>query len=133
MDGEVILIDLETGDYYSLRGAGADVWALLERGATAEAIASELLARYGPGADPETIRTDVNELLGKLRDAGVIAVDPDGPQDPMDQDSAPAPAAAGAYEAPILERYTDMQEYLLVDPIHGVDARGWPAGKAQSG
>ena len=29
MDGETILIHLETGAYYSLDGAGADTWELL--------------------------------------------------------------------------------------------------------
>ena len=96
---------------------------------TAEAIASGLHGRYGSGADPATIRTDVNELPEKLRDAGLIAPDPDGRQASAEQGSVPAPPAAGAYETPILERYTDMQEYLLIDPIHGVDERGWPAGK----
>ena len=31
-----------------------------------------------------------------------------------------------AFEAPVLEKYTDMQTLLLVDPVHEVDDRGWP-------
>ena len=27
---------------------------------------------------------------------------------------------------PRLDKYTDMQELLLLDPIHEVDERGWP-------
>ena len=31
-----------------------------------------------------------------------------------------------AFETPVLEKYTDMAELLLLDPIHDVDATGWP-------
>ena len=30
------------------------------------------------------------------------------------------------FEAPILQKYTDMQDLLLLDPIHEVDEAGWP-------
>jgi hypothetical protein len=30
------------------------------------------------------------------------------------------------FVAPVLDKYTDMQELLLLDPIHEVDASGWP-------
>ena len=32
IDGEVILVNVETGVYYSLRDAGAEIWGLVERG-----------------------------------------------------------------------------------------------------
>ena len=73
MDGEVILIDLETGDYYSLRGAGFDAWALLQRGRTANEIASVIESRYAGGTDRAAVRADTYEVLGKLYEAGVIA------------------------------------------------------------
>ena len=31
-----------------------------------------------------------------------------------------------AFEAPRLERYNDMKDYFLLDPIHEVDTAGWP-------
>ena len=40
-----------------------------------------------------------------------------------------APDASGekvAFEPPRLERYTDMKDYFLLDPIHEVDTAGWP-------
>ena len=30
------------------------------------------------------------------------------------------------YVPPQIERFTDMQELLLLDPIHEVDDTGWP-------
>jgi hypothetical protein len=38
------------------------------------------------------------------------------------------------FVAPRLERYTDMQEIILLDPVHKVDSQGWPhAAPAASG
>ena len=34
-----------------------------------------------------------------------------------------------AYEHPVLQKYTDMEDLLLLDPIHDVDEAGWPARK----
>ncbi len=36
------------------------------------------------------------------------------------------PAIQGAFAPPRLQRYTDMQDLLLLDPIHDVDEVGWP-------
>ena len=37
-----------------------------------------------------------------------------------------------SFEAPILHKYTDMQDLLLLDPIHEVDEAGWPSVKPDS-
>ncbi len=50
---------------------------------------------------------------------------------------APDPAAARgnghqdslAFEAPKLEKFTDMQDLVLLDPVHEVDDVGWPAAR----
>ena len=31
-----------------------------------------------------------------------------------------------SFNAPALQKYSDMQELLLLDPIHDVDEAGWP-------
>jgi hypothetical protein len=38
----------------------------------------------------------------------------------------PHAAGRGSFEPPTFETYTDMQYFLLLDPIHDVDAAGWP-------
>jgi len=30
------------------------------------------------------------------------------------------------YLPPIVEKYTDMQDLLMLDPIHDIDETGWP-------
>jgi hypothetical protein len=33
---------------------------------------------------------------------------------------------------PVIEIYTDLQDLLLLDPIHDVDDRGWPVFNPQA-
>ncbi len=33
------------------------------------------------------------------------------------------------YTSPVLETFSDMQEILLLDPVHDVDKAGWPISK----
>ena len=40
VDGEVLMINLESGSYYSLRDTGAAIWDGIERGAATQTIAA---------------------------------------------------------------------------------------------
>ncbi len=37
-----------------------------------------------------------------------------------------SPPAKTAFVTPELTRYTDIEDMLILDPIHEVDASGWP-------
>ena len=47
MEGEVVLINLDTGTYYSLDRAGAHIWRGIESVATVGEIAADLARRTG--------------------------------------------------------------------------------------
>jgi hypothetical protein len=119
-DDEVVVLDMKSGTYFSLRGSGVDVWKLIEANASAASISETLEARYD-GADEE-IATAVDSLLDELAASALIVADPS--LDP----SSPIPGAGERvpFTAPQVERFTDMQELLLLDPIHEVDDAGWP-------
>jgi Coenzyme PQQ synthesis protein D (PqqD) len=129
--GEVVLIHLETGNYYSLRGAGAYVWTLLEAGGDAQVVADAVTNRYD--GDPAVIRASVTEILDRLVHEGLAAEDDIEHARAGAVENGAPPEVARPFEPPILERYTDMQEYLLVDPIHDVDGGAWPAREAAQG
>jgi hypothetical protein len=121
IDGEAIMINLSTGNYYSVAGSGAEVCGFLEHGADVEAILETLSRGYD--ASRETIAKAVRDLVADLEREGLIV--------PLDGDSPPLVAAAenGArrpFETPRLEKYTDMQDLVHHDPVHEVDERGWP-------
>src|SRR5436305_8920051 len=66
IEGEVILIALDTGTYYSLRESGADVWEAIGQGASEAEIVEVLSRRYEGSA--EAMRSAVRELLGHLQE-----------------------------------------------------------------
>jgi hypothetical protein len=142
IDGETILIHLGTGTYYSLDGAGAAVWDLLAQGVAHDELSAQLGARYE--ADPAVLETSVAGFVAELLAEGLlVALEPgsEPPSAPVAGASSPegggegsangVPAAVGAFVVPVLHKYTDMQEFMLVDPLHDVEAdAGWPHVKA---
>src|SRR3954469_9247709 len=123
IDGEVIMIHLLIGSYYSLDGAGADLWAHLEGGGGRDETVALLEQPYH--ADPETIAETVDELVKRLAEGELLEPATDGARR---SNGPPAVQAADRlpFKAPALEKYTDMQDFLLVDPIHETDETGWP-------
>jgi Coenzyme PQQ synthesis protein D (PqqD) len=123
IDGEAIMINLATGAYYSLDPVGGDVWALLEASLPVEEMVVELGRRYD--ADEDDIRRGVDDLLRRLADEELVV--PCGSGDAVrGTPPEPAPTERAPFRAPRLEKFTDMQDLILLDPVHEVDARGWP-------
>ncbi len=123
-------MDLRRGFYFSTRGIGAAIWSMIERGEPVAGIADRLA-----GAFPDVaadIPGAVEAFVGDLLMQGLIA--PAGPeQDGPEQGGETmngTPAAAPVFEAPVLETYADMEDLLLLDPIHDVaETMGWPTRK----
>lgn len=46
IDGEAVLVNFDTGDYFSLDGVGAEIWDLIGSRATVEETVEALSARY---------------------------------------------------------------------------------------
>jgi hypothetical protein len=120
IDGETILIHLETGAYYSLEGSGAELWNLLVSGHSVDELCAEVARRYPATGDAASAaRTFATEVLREqLLEP---AADADAPR------PAPPEAVPGQpFQAPALNKYTDMEYFLLLDPIHEVEEAGWP-------
>jgi Coenzyme PQQ synthesis protein D (PqqD) len=122
IDGEAIMINLATGTYYSLNPSGADVWALVEASLPLEAIVDELARRYDAG--PEDIRGSVERLLEELAAEDLVVASTDA--DPIGRAPDPGATPRSAFDPPKLAKFTDMQDLILLDPVHEVDSRGWP-------
>ena len=123
VDGEVIAIDLGSGSYYSLAGSGPAIWTLLADGATETQIRAALAAGF-EGEESE-ISAAVAALLPQLEENGLL-VREEGHENGVPPAAAAAATERPPFKAPRLERYTDMKDYFLLDPIHEVDTAGWP-------
>lgn len=128
IDGEVIILNLDRGRYYSLTRAGTDAWNALGRAASAPEIVEELLARYR-GTRSE-VEQAVEQLLDHLRREELILPVPGVSVTSTNGSGSGSPVAPAGerplFQAPVLQAYTDMEDLLLLDPIHEVDESGWP-------
>jgi len=126
-DEELILINFDSGNYYSVNKTGVDVWHLLGHGASVDEIAEWVAQRYD--CDSTATRDAIVRFVTELQQEDLIL--PDEAREPEYAGgpagaAAPAAGAAASFEPPTLHRYSDMQELLLLDPIHEVDETGWP-------
>jgi len=86
----------------------------------------EFLDRILPGMDGEVAK-QFQRILEKQGfafklGAKVTAVDTSG----NTLKATVEPAAGGTFEEPQLEKYEDLQDIILLDPVHRVDDAGWP-------
>jgi hypothetical protein len=127
VEDEVIVINLRTGAYFSLIGAAADAWDLLLTRTALDDIAGAIAERYG--VDVATVRIDLEPFVRSLVDEDLlVATEPATSASTLDDQ---APAVERTYRPPMLEKYDDMEELLLLDPIHEVDEAGWPVVAAE--
>jgi hypothetical protein len=134
IDGETILLNLETGNYFSLDATGAVVWQLLQN----TNIAAEIIDFFqkGRGAQAEEIEIAIISFITELVKEELI-VEKDGgdsqndfPESANNRDLIKQYLKTAPFTPPVLNKYTDMQELLQLDPIHDVEeTTGWPAAK----
>ena len=124
IEGEVVLIDLKTGTYYSLRDSGAAIWQSIEQGAGEDDIEAALRSRYDASGDD--IRDGLRRLLGELEREGLIRAEDGEAAEAASPSFSDNGAARLPFAAPVLEKHTDMQDLILLDPVHEVGAEGWP-------
>lgn len=126
IEGEVIIINLVSGTYYSVRGSGAEIWELVQ---DAEEIGGDdIVDALGVvfEGSPAEFEGQVTQFLDELvREGLVVEVEPsrDAPRMPRISENG---GARRPFERPTLEKYTDMQDLVLIDPVHQVDDAGWP-------
>ena len=122
VDEETIIVNLDSGNYYDLNHSGGRVLGALADGADVEAAIDALATAYG--VERAEVEAPVRTLVEELGAEGIIGESENGASNGAG--GAAATPATRPYEHPALGKYTDMQELLLLDPIHEVDGTGWP-------
>ncbi len=98
----------------------------MERGANSEQLVLALTASYEVNVDQA--RTDTHGFLKELIDENLIA---EAPESGTAATSNPVLGDKKSYIPPKLEKFPDLQDILMIDPIHEVDQRGWPHTKPE--
>ena len=70
VNGETVLLDLEGESYFGLNEVGTRIWQLISAEQTVAEVLGTLSDEYD--ASREQLENDVDELLAKLADAGLV-------------------------------------------------------------
>jgi hypothetical protein len=127
IDNEVLIIEFNSGNYYSLSEVGAEIWGELVKGANPEEIAAKISIHYSGKQDE--IANGVYQLVKELERENIITPSSNSPtqiQETHLKEDLTQESNLPVFVPPQLQKYTDMQELLLLDPIHEVDESGWP-------
>ncbi|NEP19643.1 MAG: PqqD family protein [Leptolyngbya sp. SIO4C1] len=136
IDDEVVIIHLDNGNYFNLEGSGAEIWTAIIAGAAVEDVVTALSEVYE--ASPAQTTESVHNLISHLvAEDLIIELTETVEQRPPSISQLVQTMRNGnvdskaAFTPPALQKYQDMQDLLLLDPLHDVDeSAGWPVTKA---
>ncbi|MFT4115534.1 PqqD family protein [Bradyrhizobium sp.] len=125
---ETVIVNLDTGSYYSAQGSASAVWRLVGEGVPDRTIVDHYTAAHP--SDASDVARALADFFAQLVAESLVEVDASAGGEP-----GPAPIAAAkpdqSFVPPVLQKYTDMEEMLLLDPVHEVDEQGWPTTRKQ--
>lgn len=71
IDGEVVLLNLQDGTFFSLTGTAAVIWPLIDGTRTRAVLLAQLAEAHGAAA--EAIAPDLDAFLAQLAEAGFVS------------------------------------------------------------
>lgn len=129
IDGEAVIMHLKSGKYFSAAASGGFIWACVDRQQPLDHIAELFVQQYAATAEQANAAVEafINDLLAEdlireaseTRPAGLLSLADLGGTE-----------SRKVFTKPVLNVYSDMQDLLLLDPIHDVDEVGWPTPAA---
>ncbi|MCL2439550.1 MAG: PqqD family protein [Alphaproteobacteria bacterium] len=117
-DGQAIIIDSATGIYFSMSPFSTQVFEALGAGAAPADIAAKL---EGFGASADT-SAKLDEFVSRLKEREILT---DGTASSPPPIEINADQAKGSDFSFTFDEYNNMQEMLVIDPVHDVSADGW--------
>ncbi len=128
IDGETILLDLNTGNYFSLEGPGAVIWEFIHQTGNWQSAVS-IMAGENP-ATAEEIRPAVAAFVESLVIERLLVPAGSYPaHGDITELEMKLKTVVTEFMVPRLIKYSDMQDLFLLDPIHDVGEMGWPESK----
>lgn len=75
LDGEMVLLNTETGIYFGLDAVGSEIWSMLESGLAPSAIVERMLAEYA--VERDQLEADVSAFVARLVQAKLVQFTPE--------------------------------------------------------
>ena len=116
LDNEIILADLDAGIYYSIRGCGIQLWQQLVSGNSLEEAIDTIQRQYGKD------NLDLCSAFAMQLCKEQLLIETTS----MPHTTIASLSWPNSFEPPVLEKYEEMKNLLMLDPIHEVDEQGWP-------
>lgn len=126
LDGETILINFETGQYFSFQNTAADVLWLVHAGVDRAHWPTALQAAFAGLVWDDDIDGQVQQFLAGLAEVGVVEAT-EGSGGPVQE--LPDDYARAQWSAPSVYANDDLADLLVIDPIHDTSEDGWPQSR----
>ncbi len=76
MNGEKVMLDVQSGKYYNLGTIGGRIWDLSAQASTVEEIVSRLMEEYE--VSQEVCTQQVSTFIGQMLSEGLVEIDDEG-------------------------------------------------------
>jgi len=73
VDGEMVLLDMESENYFGLDEVGTSIWQAMQEKETLQEVLDVLLEQYE--VEEEMLENDLKVFVAKLKESGLIEVD----------------------------------------------------------
>lgn len=126
IEGEVIVVNLLDGTYYSITGSGTVIWAGICEGYPKPLILQCLEAAFQEA--PAELSDYVDAFTSRLAEEGLIQ-EPESDEQTLQHRELLDSLSNGAkkpFEESGFAKFSDMEDVLKMDPIHDFDESGWP-------
>ena len=73
VDGEMVLLDMESENYFGLDEVGTSIWQAMQENADLSEVFKSLLGQYDVGE--EVLENDLKVFVEKLQESGLVKVE----------------------------------------------------------
>ena len=114
-NGQIVILNLANGHYYSLQGIASQIWMLLIDGHTPGDILASIERKRREMVE------ESSQFIRRLLELNLIVANAEDVSCSLPID------ATWLSESPQIEVFDDLAELIFADPIHDVDEQaGWP-------
>jgi hypothetical protein len=123
-DDEVVLLNLQTGRYYSLDPIGMMYWEYLSQGVPPAEIVAHVARKFPAHGNASELKLDLEALLSEFQSEQLVRTSVNSRS--IAEVGEPKTKLPEKYARPVLSKFDDVAEMLLLDPVHDVSEAGWP-------
>lgn len=120
LNGEVVIISFNSGNYYSCVGSAADILSLVSKEVDRTLWKEIICNKYKINDLPDA---EIDLFIGECLKENILVLSNSKLEGRSD---LPDDFNRNEWNTPILKIYKDFQDLLLVDPIHDSSLTGWP-------